>query len=89
MKIPVFVSAPTALSPDQEGARLTILKLLNEQGFEARALGRSDYPTESPLREVLSIARRCSGGVILGFVQFRADSGVDKPGSQREKLVTD
>src|SRR5437660_3411049 len=37
--------------------------------LEPRAPGRSDYPTELPLREVLLVARHCSGGVILGFEQ--------------------
>jgi hypothetical protein len=54
----------------------------------ATALGRSDYPTEQPLREILLIARHCSGGVILGFEQFRANSGVSKPGTSAEKLIS-
>ena len=38
--------------------------------------------------EVLLIARHCSGGIILAFEQFRADSGVVKPGTSAEKRVT-
>jgi hypothetical protein len=41
-----------------------------------------------PLREVLTIARHCAGGVILGFHQFRADSGALKPGTTEEKAVS-
>jgi hypothetical protein len=37
---------------------------------------------------VLLIARHCSGGVILGFEQCRADSGVLKPGTSAEKRVS-
>ena len=70
MKIPVFVSAPTVLTNDQEASRKLILRELDRNGLEARALGRSDYPTELPLREVLTIARHCAGGIILGFAQF-------------------
>ena len=88
MKIPVFVSSPTSLSPAQDAARGIIIKQLADNGLEPRALGRSDYPTESPLREVLLIARRCSGGVILGFEQFRADSGISKPGTADQKVVS-
>jgi hypothetical protein len=88
MKIPVFVSCPTSLSPTQEEARTVIVQQLDDNDLEPRALGRSDYPTELPLREVLLIARHCSGGIILGFEQFRAVSGVLKPGTSAEKRVT-
>ena len=84
MNIPVFVSSPTALSRKQESARIMILHQLEDNGLEPRTLGRSDYPTELPLREVLIIARRCSGGVILGFEQFRALS-VTKPSHKNQK----
>src|SRR5438105_14125306 len=88
MKIPVLVSAPTVLNGPQDASRRLILRELEHSGLEWRALGRSDYPTELPLREVLTIARHCAGGVILGFSQFRAHSGVLKPGTSREKRVS-
>jgi hypothetical protein len=75
MNILVFVSCPTSLSASQEAARTVIVQQPDDNDLEARALGRSDYPTELPLREVLLIARHCSGGVILGFEQCCADSG--------------
>src|SRR5437773_6641362 len=87
MKIPVFVSAPSTLSDEQEAARRLILRELEHCGLEWRALGRSDYPTELPLREVLTIAKHCAGGVILGFTQFRADKGLSKPKTVQEKPV--
>ena len=78
MDIPVFVSCPTSLSREQEQARKLILDELTYLNLEPRALGRSDYPTGLPLREVMVLARHCSGGVILGFEQFRATRGVGK-----------
>jgi hypothetical protein len=85
MKIPVFVSCPTVLSAKQEASRKIILRELDNLGLEARALGRSDYPTELPLREVLIIAKHCAGGVVLGFNQFEAKSGVWKPGTSEQR----
>ena len=67
MRIPVFVSCPTSLSTKQDASRNLILAELKNCGLEPRALGRSDYPTDYPLREVLVIAKHCSGGIILGF----------------------
>lgn len=85
MDIPVFVSCPTSLNPDQESARSIVLRQLKRYKLTPRALGRSDYPTELPLREVLVIARHCAGGIILGFEQFRSLNGISKPGTSEEK----
>jgi hypothetical protein len=78
MRIPVFVSCPTSLSRRQDRSRQMILAELKRMQFEPRALGRSDYPTECPLREVLVIAKHCSGGVILGFEQSYAKTLIEK-----------
>lgn len=88
MKIPVFVSSPTTLNSSQENARKRIVILLDELGFEPRALGRSDYPSDFPLKEVFVIAKHCAGGVILGFEQFRTASGIWKYGTKGEKNQT-
>ena len=88
MRIPVFVSSPTVLNSAQEKARKRIFKLLESLNFEPRALGQSDYPTQLPLREIYTIARHCSGGIILGFSQIKADSGVIKEGTKREEKFT-
>jgi hypothetical protein len=80
MKIPVFVSSPTSLNPDQAASRAILMSFLKELNLEPRALGRSDYPSELPLREVMVIARHCAGGIILGYEQFHATSGTWKRG---------
>lgn len=85
MAIPVFVSCPTSLSEGQSASRAQILRQLKRFNLEPRALGRSDYPTELPLREVLLLARHCSGGLILGFEQYRSLKGVHKPGTPEER----
>jgi hypothetical protein len=88
MKIPIFVSSPTQLNKDQERARTLIVNELGNLGMEPRALGRTDYPSDFPLREVLVIARHCSGGVILGFEQFYTKTGIWKRGTNEEKKNT-
>jgi hypothetical protein len=85
VKIPVFVSCPTSLSAEQNAARELVLVKLTEMGLEPRAVGRSDYPTQLPLREVLVLARHCSGGVILGFGQYRSLEGIEKFGTEHER----
>ncbi len=90
MRIPVFVSAPSPdnLSPAQEQSAKIINKLLNRYKLEWRALGRSDYPNTLPLKEVLRMVKHCSGGIILGFEQFRATKGEFKRGSVNAKTST-
>ena len=88
VRIPVFVSAPTHLSVKQEASRAAIVKLPVSLGLEARALGRRDYPSDYPLREVEVIARHCSGGMILGFEQLRSLEGTKNPGTSHEERVS-
>lgn len=89
MRIPVFVSSPTALNKNQESARELVLQELDILQLEPRALGRTDYPTDYPLKEVYVIANHCSGGVILGFAQYYSDSGIWKKGTSEEKKQED
>jgi hypothetical protein len=84
MEIPVFVSCPTTLSDKQAASRAIVIRLLRKYRLEPRDLGRSDYPTELPLREVLVIARHCAGGIILGFEQYRSMQGINKPGTPHQ-----
>jgi len=87
MRIPVFVSCPTSLNPDQEKSRKVILQEMDNLQLEPRALGRSDYPAEYPLREVYTIAKHCAGAVILGFSQFECQGGKWKAGTPAERSV--
>lgn len=86
-QIPVFVSAPTDLNDDQQSSYDLILELLKYENFERRALGRSDYPNEFPLKEIHHLARHCSGGIILGYTQMTASRVLVKPGTAKEKSV--
>lgn len=81
-RIPVFVSVPTALSATQEQSYDYLMSALENEGLEQRTLGKTDFGVDSPLNEVYSIARHCSGGLILGFEQIRAEQVCTKPGTQ-------
>lgn len=72
-RIPVFSSIPTKLMPDdQEVSRAYIYGELEALMLEPRTLGRSDIGRFSPLQEVRSMAKHCSGGIILGYHQVKA-----------------
>lgn len=88
MLIPVFGSSPTFLNPKQDAIRRVVLGELGRSGLEWRSLGQTDYPSSFPLREVVTLAKHCAGGVILGFSQFQTHSGVRKGGTPYEERVT-
>lgn len=83
-KIPVFVSAPTALSEEQQTSYDFIVGLLDYENLERRALGRSDYPSDFPLKEIYHLARHCSGGIVLGYSQMSSKTVVLKGGTPEE-----
>jgi hypothetical protein len=87
MLIPVFGSSPTLLNPEQELIRRLILGELSSVGLEWRSVGQTDYPSSFPMREVLTLAKHCAGGVILGFSQFEAKGGVSKKGTVGEETI--
>lgn len=88
-RIPVFVSCPTKMSIEQSAVRDYMTDLLTSEGLEPRTLGGSDFGIEFPLKEVYSIARHCSGGVILGFEQMFAEAVTIKPGTSQQEMVKD
>jgi hypothetical protein len=90
MLIPVFISAPSTenLNPEQKSVYDTIIAAIGDLGLKERRLGQSDYPDEAPLKEVIQIARRCSGGIVLGFTQMMVQTGISKPGVQ-DKAMND
>jgi hypothetical protein len=86
-KIPIFISCPTALNKKQTELRKFLIVLIEELNMEPRALGKSDYPKDYPLKEVAIIAKKCSGGIILGFEQMRVLTWKIKVGTRSEKDI--
>ena len=87
-RIPVFISCPTSLNKRQNQLRKTIIDIIEDLNMEPRALGRSDYPKDFPLKEIAIISKRCSGGIILGFEQVRLIEGKKKVGTKEEKSIS-
>ncbi len=87
MRIPVFVSCPSNLNASQEKSRRIVAAELEKLDLEWRALGRTDYPTALPLKEVYGISRHCAGGIILGFEQVYAARALKKRGTPEQAVV--
>lgn len=75
--IPVFVSLPSRLTPVQAEIRDALLARIRSFDLEPRTVGSPyDVALRNPLHEVRTVARHCSGGLILGFVQMYVNSGM-------------
>lgn len=81
MLISVFVSCPTRLNDAQFAVYRLMMGELGHVGLQQRNIGRTDYPHRHPLSEVHTLAKHCSGGLILGFSQFETKNGVWKKGT--------
>ena len=88
-RIPVFVSCPTKLNERQKKLRKVIIDIIEDLNMEPRALGRSDYPKDFPLKEIAIISKRCSGGIILGFEQTKITKGRKKIDTKEESEIED
>ena len=81
MQIPVFVSVAAKLNDDQVHIRDKLFsELRHNLNLDPRTVGQSDYPSTSPLREVLVLARHCAGAVVLGFTEVEATPVGDDTG---------
>jgi hypothetical protein len=76
---------PSKLTDNQLAVFETLKKTMKQARLFPSTVGRSVLPLQSPLGEVYQLARRCSGGLILGFRQTVASDTVRWPGSKFQK----
>lgn len=70
MAVPIFVSLPSNLTTQQGAIRDALYKRLDSLDLEPRTVGSPyDVALRDPLHEIRTVARHCSGGLILGFVK--------------------
>lgn len=74
----IFLSRPTWIDTKYEQGLDGFIKFLKAQNFTPRTLGTTDYPTSSPLDEVIALMKKCDGAIILGYPQIIAETGVIK-----------
>jgi len=83
-EVPIFVSIPTKLNDRQQAVHAGIGRALKTAGLFPRTVTGCVPPMQSPLAEITRLARRCAGGLILGFRQAAASKLVRWPGSRFE-----
>lgn len=85
--IDVFISRPTWIGEEFKEGLDGFLSFLDTHDFKPRTLGSTDYPTESPLDEVISIMEECEGTIILGYPQIYVTRGRIRESENRSFLI--
>jgi len=68
--IDVFISRPTWVAEEFREGLNGFLAFLGTHDLKPRTIGSTDYPTESPLVEVIRLMDECEGAIILGYPQI-------------------
>lgn len=74
----VFLSRPTWVDQKYKQGLDGFIRFLEIQNCKPRTLGTTDYATISPLDEVISLMKKCSGAIVLGYPQIVVESGLIK-----------
>lgn len=73
--ISVFVSRPTWVAPPFKAGLDGFLRVLTTIDLKPRTLGSTDFPSKSPMQEVIELMEQCSGAIILGYPQIAVNDG--------------
>lgn len=71
----VFVSRPNWVPEPFEKGLDNFYNLLRANELNPRTVGRSDYPSKSPLDEVVGLLKKCQGTIVLGVPQIDVQTG--------------
>ncbi len=71
----VFLSRPTWVAPEFNAGLENFLRLLESIDLKPRTLGATDYPSKSPLEEVINLMRVCRDAIVLGYPQVTVERG--------------
>jgi len=81
----IFISRPNWVAAEFKQGLDRFIAILRTYDLNPRTLGDSDYPTDSPLDEVIAIMNQCVGVIILGYPQIKIEKGTLKG----ENIVSD
>ena len=76
--IDIFLSRPTWIGEEFKPGLDNFIRFLRSHSLNPRTLGTSDYPSDSPLDEVISLMEKCKGAIILGYPQIFIHNGILK-----------
>lgn len=73
--IETFVSRPNWAPPIMEDKLAGFYQLLEDIGFKANTIGKSQTPLRTPFEDVHRLMKKCKCTIVLGLPQLFMDSG--------------
>lgn len=74
----IFLSRPNWVSPEFRQGLENFLQFLASHDFQPHTIGSTDYPTNTPLDDVIDLLEKCRGAIILGLPQIQLEKGYVK-----------
>lgn len=74
----IFVSRPNWIPKEFKIGINSFYNLLKANGLNPRTIGQTDFPSKSPLDEVISLLHKCEGTIVLGIPQIEIKNGTIK-----------
>ena len=71
----IFLSRPNWVSEDLGKGLDGFLEVMRSYELSPRTIGTTDYPSNSPMDEVIRLMKDCVGAIILGYPQIFVESG--------------
>ena len=89
--IETFISRPNWAPPVMEAKLEPFYQLLEDSGFKANTIGKSQVPLRSPFEDVRRLMKKCQCTIVLGLPQIFMHSGSVKnvPIEQHLRLPTE
>lgn len=88
MSIDVFISVGSNSNPEHEKFISEIEQFLRNNGLNPRAVGRTDFSAIQPLKFIEQVMNECSGTVVIAFERIHIEQGLEKRGSNAEKVLS-
>lgn len=77
MSADVFLSIGRIFTKEQEIFVSAIEDYLRENKLNPRALGRTDFSSQQPLKFIEEVMRECSGTVVIAFERFHIEHATE------------
>src|SRR4030095_6594342 len=85
--IETFVSRPTWAPPEIEDKLKDFYQLLQDTGFKANTIGKSQAALRTPFEDVRRLIKKCQCTIVLGLPQIFLDNGSIKQVSVTQPLT--
>jgi hypothetical protein len=85
--VDIFLSVGRTTS-EQETFVASVEDYLRANELRPRTVGRTEFSSEQPLKQVQRLMHECSGAVIIAYERLYIQDGIDRRGSDAEEPIS-